>query len=35
MKVVVPGHGPITDKSSVRALKNYLEYVRDESRKAI
>lgn len=30
---VVPGHGPITNKSGVRALKHYLEYVRDESRK--
>lgn len=30
---VVPGHGPITDKTGVRALKRYLEYIRDESRK--
>lgn len=33
VETVVPGHGPITDKSGVRALKYYLEYVRDESRK--
>jgi glyoxylase-like metal-dependent hydrolase (beta-lactamase superfamily II) len=33
VETVVPGHGPITDKSGVRALKGYLEYVRDESRK--
>jgi len=33
VETVVPGHGPITDKSGVRSLKRYLEYVRDESRK--
>jgi cyclase len=33
VETVVPGHGPITDKRGVRALKHYLEYVRDESRK--
>jgi cyclase len=33
VEVVVPGHGPIADKSSVRDLKHYLEYVREESRK--
>ena len=33
VETVVPGHGPITDKTGVRALKRYLEYVRDESRK--
>jgi glyoxylase-like metal-dependent hydrolase (beta-lactamase superfamily II) len=31
--VVVPGHGPITDKSGVRALKHYLEYVKSEARR--
>ena len=31
--VVVPGHGPITDKRGVEAVKAYLEYVRDETRK--
>ncbi len=33
VEVVVPGHGGITDKSGVRALKHYLEFARDESRK--
>ncbi|MBL8380645.1 MAG: MBL fold metallo-hydrolase [Burkholderiales bacterium] len=31
--VIVPGHGPITDKSAVRALKHYLEYVTIEASK--
>lgn len=31
--VVVPGHGAITDKSGVRTLKHYLEYVKAEARK--
>lgn len=31
--VVVPGHGPVTDKNGVRQLRDYLTYVRDESRK--
>lgn len=30
---VVPGHGPITDKRGVKALQQYLVYVRDEARK--
>lgn len=33
VETIVPGHGPITNKSGVGALKHYLEYVRDESRK--
>jgi glyoxylase-like metal-dependent hydrolase (beta-lactamase superfamily II) len=33
IETVVPGHGPITDRSGIRALKHYLEYVRDEARK--
>jgi len=33
VETIVPGHGPITDKSGVRALKTYLEYVRAEARK--
>ena len=33
VEVVVPGHGPVTDKSSVRELKHYLEYVKAEARK--
>ena len=31
--VFVPGHGPITDKKGVEAVKGYLEYVREEARK--
>jgi glyoxylase-like metal-dependent hydrolase (beta-lactamase superfamily II) len=30
--VIVPGHGPITDKSGVARFKGYLEYIRDETR---
>ncbi len=33
VETVVPGHGPISDKSDVRALKHYFEYVLAESRK--
>ncbi len=33
VETVVPGHGPITDKGGVRAMKHYLEYIRDEARK--
>jgi cyclase len=32
-RVIVPGHGPLTDVDGVRAVKNYLAYVRDEARK--
>ncbi len=31
-RVLVPGHGPITDESGVRDVQRYLEYVRDEAR---
>jgi glyoxylase-like metal-dependent hydrolase (beta-lactamase superfamily II) len=31
--VVVPGHGPLTDKSGALAVRDYLVYVRDEARK--
>ena len=31
--VIVPGHGPITDKAGVRHFKSYLEYVNSEARK--
>jgi len=31
--VVVPGHGPITDKSGIRSLKHYLEYVKEQARR--
>ena len=30
---MVPGHGPITDKSGVRAMKKYFEYISAETRK--
>ena len=30
--VVVPGHGPITDKGGARRVREYLGYVRDEAR---
>lgn len=29
---IVPGHGPITDKNGVIAVRQYLEYVRDQAR---
>ena len=31
-RVLVPGHGPVTDASGVRDVQRYLEYVRDEAR---
>ena len=31
--VVVPGHGPITDKDGVRAVRDYLEYIHAEARR--
>ncbi|MGH8012509.1 MAG: MBL fold metallo-hydrolase [Candidatus Binataceae bacterium] len=31
--VVVPGHGPITDKRGVTAVKSYLEYIAGEARR--
>ncbi len=33
VETIVPGHGPITDKSGVRAQKSYFEYIRDEARR--
>ncbi|MBI1262264.1 MAG: MBL fold metallo-hydrolase [Rhizobiales bacterium] len=33
VETVVPGHGPITDKKGVAAVRDYLTYVRDEARK--
>lgn len=33
VEVVVPGHGPITDKSGVRLLRDYLVYLRTEAKK--
>ena len=29
---VVPGHGPITDKRGVQAVRDYLTYIRDEAK---
>ena len=31
--VIVPGHGPVTDKNGVARVRSYLTYVRDETRK--
>jgi glyoxylase-like metal-dependent hydrolase (beta-lactamase superfamily II) len=33
VETVVPGHGPITDKRGVTAVRDYLAYTRDEARK--
>ena len=33
VETVVPGHGPITDKRAARALREYFEYVRTETKK--
>jgi cyclase len=30
--LIVPGHGPITDKHGVARVRHYLQYVRDEAR---
>lgn len=32
-RVIVPGHGPVTDESGVRDVQRYLTYVRDEATK--
>jgi glyoxylase-like metal-dependent hydrolase (beta-lactamase superfamily II) len=32
VETVVPGHGPITDKSGIRALRDYFDYIHRESR---
>jgi cyclase len=34
LEVIVPGHGPITDKAGVRELRDYLVYVRAEAEAA-
>jgi cyclase len=34
VEVIVPGHGPITDKSGVRELRDYLAYVGAEAEEA-
>ena len=33
VETVVPGHGPLTDKAGVRAMKHYLDYLRTEARR--
>lgn len=33
VETIVPGHGPITDKAGVRALKHYFEYLTVEARR--
>ncbi len=33
VELIIPGHGPITDKRGVRAVKAYLEYITIEARK--
>jgi glyoxylase-like metal-dependent hydrolase (beta-lactamase superfamily II) len=33
VETVVPGHGPITDKSGIRALRDYFSYIHGEARK--
>lgn len=32
VETVVPGHGPITDKTGVRNQKRYFEYIRDQAK---
>ncbi len=32
LETVVPGHGPVTDQTGVRAVRDYLTYIRDEAR---
>ena len=32
LETVVPGHGPITDNDGIRAVRDYLTYIRDEAR---
>lgn len=32
-RIIVPGHGPLTDAAGVRGVQDYLRYVRDEARK--
>jgi cyclase len=33
VEMIVPGHGPITDKQGVQSIKNYWEFIQSESRK--
>jgi glyoxylase-like metal-dependent hydrolase (beta-lactamase superfamily II) len=32
-ETIVPGHGPVTDKRGVEAVRGYLSFIRDEARK--
>jgi glyoxylase-like metal-dependent hydrolase (beta-lactamase superfamily II) len=32
-EIVVPGHGPVTDKEGVARVRDYLAYIRDEAKK--
>ncbi len=32
VETIVPGHGPITDKRGVQAVRDYLTYIRDEAK---
>lgn len=32
VEYVVPGHGPVTDKAGIRAVRHYLEYVDEQAR---
>ena len=29
---IIPGHGPVTDKRGVEAVRDYLGYIRDQAR---
>ncbi len=31
-RILVPGHGPVTDESGVRDVQRYLRYVHDQAR---
>jgi cyclase len=33
LETVVPGHGPVTDKTGIAAVKEYLEYIEREARR--
>jgi cyclase len=32
VEYVVPGHGPVTDKAGIKAVRHYLEYVDEQAR---
>jgi glyoxylase-like metal-dependent hydrolase (beta-lactamase superfamily II) len=33
VETIVPGHGPVTDKKGVAAVRNYFEYIEGETRR--